>query len=121
MTVALATGADGGPRPRSSTPILTDGTRELDRLRLAGLLFVPELRRVYEYERAATRRCTAERRSPAASNRFTALPDDEGGRMPKIDIEAKKTIRRPLAVVSRQFGDMQHHAETGSILTLPSR
>ena len=29
--------------------------------------------------------------------------------MPKIDVEVKKTIRRPLAVVSRQFGDMQHH------------
>jgi len=30
--------------------------------------------------------------------------------MTAINIEVQKTIRRPLAVVSRQFGDMQHHS-----------
>lgn len=34
---------------RPAAPILADGKRELDRLRLAGLLFVPELRKAYEY------------------------------------------------------------------------
>ena len=30
--------------------------------------------------------------------------------MTAINIEVQKTIRRPVAVVSRQFGDMQHHS-----------
>jgi hypothetical protein len=30
--------------------------------------------------------------------------------MTAIDIEVQKTIHRPVAVVSRQFGDMQHHS-----------
>jgi len=34
---------------RPGAPILTDGKRELDRLRIGGLMFVPELRKVYEY------------------------------------------------------------------------
>lgn len=34
---------------RPGAPILTDGKRELDRLRIGGLFFVPELRKVYEY------------------------------------------------------------------------
>jgi hypothetical protein len=34
---------------RPGAPILTDGKRELDRLGIAGLMFVPELRKVYEY------------------------------------------------------------------------
>lgn len=34
---------------RPGAPILADGQRELDRLRMAGLMFVPELRKVYEY------------------------------------------------------------------------
>jgi len=34
---------------RPGAPILTDGKRELDRLRIGGLLFLPELRKVYEY------------------------------------------------------------------------
>ena len=34
---------------RPNAPILTDARRELDRLRMAGLLFVPELKKVYEY------------------------------------------------------------------------
>ena len=34
---------------RPNAPILADGKRELDRLRMAGLMFVPELRKVYEY------------------------------------------------------------------------
>jgi L-ascorbate metabolism protein UlaG (beta-lactamase superfamily) len=35
---------------RPGTPILTDAKRELDRLGIGGLMFVPELRTVYEYE-----------------------------------------------------------------------
>jgi L-ascorbate metabolism protein UlaG (beta-lactamase superfamily) len=34
---------------RPGAPILTDGKRELDRLGIAGLMFVPELKKVYEY------------------------------------------------------------------------
>jgi hypothetical protein len=34
---------------RPGAPIVTDGKRELDRLRIGGLLVVPELRKVYEY------------------------------------------------------------------------
>jgi hypothetical protein len=34
---------------RPGAPILTEGKRELDRLRIGGLMFVPELRKVYEY------------------------------------------------------------------------
>jgi len=34
---------------RPGAPILTDGKRELDRLGIAGLMFVPELRKAYEY------------------------------------------------------------------------
>jgi L-ascorbate metabolism protein UlaG (beta-lactamase superfamily) len=34
---------------RPGAPILTDGKRELDRLRIGGLFFVPQLRKVYEY------------------------------------------------------------------------
>ena len=30
--------------------------------------------------------------------------------MAKINVEAQRTIHRPVAVVSRQFGDIQHHA-----------
>jgi len=30
--------------------------------------------------------------------------------MTEINIEVQKTIRRPIGVVSRQFGDMQHHS-----------
>ena len=30
--------------------------------------------------------------------------------MTAINIEVQKTIHRPIAVVSRQFGDMQHHS-----------
>lgn len=34
---------------RPGAPILTEGKRELDRLGIGGLMFVPELRKVYEY------------------------------------------------------------------------
>lgn len=34
---------------RPGAPILADGKRELDRLGIGGLMFVPELRKVYEY------------------------------------------------------------------------
>ena len=34
---------------RPGAPILADGNRELDRLGIGGLMFVPELRKVYEY------------------------------------------------------------------------
>src|SRR5205085_10312411 len=30
--------------------------------------------------------------------------------MATINVEVQRTIRRPLAVVSRQFGDIQHHS-----------
>src|ERR1700686_1305501 len=30
--------------------------------------------------------------------------------MTTINVEVRRTIRRPLAVVSRQFGDIQHHS-----------
>ena len=33
-----------------------------------------------------------------------------GDTMTAINIEVQKTIHRPIAVVSRQFGDMQHHS-----------
>jgi hypothetical protein len=39
-----------------------------------------------------------------------AVPNEEIGAMAKIKVELQATIRRPLAVVSRQFGDMRHHA-----------
>ncbi len=29
--------------------------------------------------------------------------------MAMINVEVQRTIRRPVAIVSRQFGDIQHH------------
>ena len=45
------------PKPRTTipshmrpgAPILAEGNRELDRLGIGGLMFVPQLRTVYEY------------------------------------------------------------------------
>ncbi len=34
---------------RPGAPVLTDGKRELDKLGLGDKMFVPELRKVYEY------------------------------------------------------------------------
>jgi hypothetical protein len=34
---------------RPGAAILTEGKRELDRFRMGSLMFVPELRKVYEY------------------------------------------------------------------------
>jgi Polyketide cyclase / dehydrase and lipid transport len=33
--------------------------------------------------------------------------------MAMINVEVQRTIRRPIAVVSRQFGDIQHHSKNG--------
>jgi hypothetical protein len=34
---------------RPGAPILAEGKRELDRLGIGGLMFVPELKKAYEY------------------------------------------------------------------------